>query len=146
MAGFWQVRRGSLQHELAFHIVSRTEIIALHDVTEYMIVTDHIYLRGGSMESGDALLQDGQATSVEALYELFSGENAAGGQIYPVNLNFTYQGMSRQQPIQFPHPVAAPSSGDVVVFSFNDFGTMIPGVNIPGNIIEINVVAVVDYQ
>lgn len=117
------------------------------------------------MESGDALLQDGQATSVEALYELFSGENAAGGQIYPVNLNFTYQGMSRQQPIQFPHPVAAPSSGDVVVFSFNDFGTIrrvrgiadsvryeyypigtIPGVNIPGNIIEINVVAVVDYQ
>jgi hypothetical protein len=44
--------------------------------------------------------------------------------VYPVVLNFPYNGQQRSELLTFNHPINIPTRGDVVTFKFNDFGTI----------------------
>ena len=44
--------------------------------------------------------------------------------VYPVTLNFTYQGVHRSEQLLFKHPVGIPTPKEVVTLKFNDFGTL----------------------
>lgn len=44
--------------------------------------------------------------------------------VFPVVINFSFNGQQRSESLLFSHPIDIPSHGEIVTLKFNDFGTM----------------------
>lgn len=64
-----------------------------------------------------------QGYKAETLSEAVSAMQAPDP-VYPVVINFPYNGQQRSESLLFSHPIDIPSRGEIVTLKFNDFGTM----------------------